>query len=342
MAAILRKEHVGTAARTTLSADITAGALTFSAPSGGGTGYPTGAGGNFIITIDRDVAGKEEKVLCSSRAGDVFTVVALGRGLDGSTGVTHTTGATVEHTTAAYEVDELNAHGADVTRDDHTQYHDSTRHAAVLHTAAMLDNLAVTTAKIDSLAVTASKIAADAVTTVKILDANVTAGKLASDSVTTVKVLDSNITTDKLADAGVTTAKLAANIPLGRLGEAKVTTGQTTSGASSTDLTGLSVTVNVGTSRNLKISAIVPVYSTNTGVCVNIQIKHSSGTILEEIFTRCETSGNVATATGFGTATATGSHTYILSIVRHAGTGNIHTSPSATRPATLLVEDMGG
>ncbi len=125
---VLRTEHSGIAGLTTLASDITAGALAFTVATGGGTGYPTGAVANFLVTLDRDVAGKEEKILCSGRTGDSFTVAASGRGKDQTSAVSHTTGGQVEHTISAYEYDDMNKHLADINVDDHTQYLNNARH----------------------------------------------------------------------------------------------------------------------------------------------------------------------------------------------------------------------
>jgi hypothetical protein len=76
--------------------------------------WPTGTGGfPFFVVIDR---GKptEEKILCSSRTGNVLTVfdngVTNGRAADGTSITTHAANAVIEHCFTATDADEANAH----------------------------------------------------------------------------------------------------------------------------------------------------------------------------------------------------------------------------------------
>lgn len=75
--------------------------------------YPTGSAGPFYIVIDRGEA-TEEKILCSSRSSNTITVyndgLTTGRGADGTTVVTHSNNAAVEHVFTATDADEANAH----------------------------------------------------------------------------------------------------------------------------------------------------------------------------------------------------------------------------------------
>lgn len=123
---VTRRSYVGTAAPTKLAASIAAGDASFSVVAAGGNGYPTGVN-PFVITIDLGLA-TEEKVLCSARVADAFTVTT--RGFDGTTAQSHVSGASVAHTLSATDMDQVNQHGADTTTDDHTQYMrtDGTRH----------------------------------------------------------------------------------------------------------------------------------------------------------------------------------------------------------------------
>lgn len=102
-----RREHVGGAPATALSAGILAAATSFSVTDG--SGYPTGAVGPFFVVIDSGES-TEEKILCASRSGNNFTVAGSGRGADNTTAVDHASGAVVQHVLAALEVDEHNAH----------------------------------------------------------------------------------------------------------------------------------------------------------------------------------------------------------------------------------------
>lgn len=75
--------------------------------------YPTGSPGPFYVVIGRGTA-TEEKILCSSRNANVLTVyndgITTGRGSDGTTVSSHSTGAEIEHIFTATDADEANAH----------------------------------------------------------------------------------------------------------------------------------------------------------------------------------------------------------------------------------------
>lgn len=106
MASYARRDFAGAAPATTLSSDITASSTTISVADG--TGYPTGSGGNFFIVVDRGLS-TEEKILCSSRSGNTFTVVATtGRGADETSASAHSSGAAVEHPGTKTDFDEAN------------------------------------------------------------------------------------------------------------------------------------------------------------------------------------------------------------------------------------------
>ena len=118
--ALSRYEHTGAAPQTGLASGIGSTDTTFTVNSG--TGYPTGAVGKFVICIDAGTAS-EEKILCSARSGTSFTVAASGRGYDGTTAASHSSGSTnVTHVLSAAEIDDASDHIYTTTRDDHTQY----------------------------------------------------------------------------------------------------------------------------------------------------------------------------------------------------------------------------
>ena len=100
----IRKEYNGASIQTTLAVDISAAATSITLTSG--SSYPTGATGPFVISIGRGGAGLEEHILCSSRSGNVLTV--LNRGYDNTTAVTHTAGATVYHIWDAASANQVN------------------------------------------------------------------------------------------------------------------------------------------------------------------------------------------------------------------------------------------
>jgi hypothetical protein len=101
------RSYSGNAKTTTLAAAITNVATTFSVADG--TGYPTGVDGPFVVTLSGGTAG-EEKVLCSARTGNDFTVATGGRGWDGTTAAAHSSLAAVQHTFSATDAREANAH----------------------------------------------------------------------------------------------------------------------------------------------------------------------------------------------------------------------------------------
>lgn len=123
-----RRQYSGNAPATTLSAGINNSVTSIGVTDG--TGYPDGSVGPFFICIDRGLA-TEEKVKCSARSSN--TITASTRGADGTTAFSHSSGANVEHVITKTDADEANAHYADTALDHHTQYHNTTRHAAVSH-----------------------------------------------------------------------------------------------------------------------------------------------------------------------------------------------------------------
>lgn len=76
--------------------------------------WPTGAGSRpFYVVIDRNKAS-EEKILCSSRSGNVITVYNVGltngRGADDTSITAHSVNAVIEHCFTATDAEEANAH----------------------------------------------------------------------------------------------------------------------------------------------------------------------------------------------------------------------------------------
>lgn len=129
--------------------------------------------------------------------------------------------------------------------------------------------------------------------------------------------------------------------PRGVLGYAEITSGQT--GISSeTDLTGLSVAVDVAASRRIKITASVNIRQrTSAGIAI-VRIKEGS--------TNLRRADNELAIDDFATAQVTrviespsvGSHTYKLTALTTAGTVDINADDDVTHgPASILVEDIG-
>lgn len=101
-----RREYVS-GKPTTLSANISSVATTITIADG--TNWPTGATGNFFVTIAANTAG-EERVLCSARSGNIVTVASGGRGADGTTASAHSLGDTIWPSFSATDADEANRH----------------------------------------------------------------------------------------------------------------------------------------------------------------------------------------------------------------------------------------
>lgn len=114
-----RREFRGGAVPLTLAADLTANATTFNVV-GDPTSWPTGATAPFYVELDREENGLAEKVLVTTRTGN--TMLGVTRGVDDTTAVAHTAGATIEHVLDSDSIDEANAHVNDDTRHDHSQY----------------------------------------------------------------------------------------------------------------------------------------------------------------------------------------------------------------------------
>lgn len=144
-----RREFSGNAVPTTVTSAIDNAALTINIASA--TGWPTGATGPFIVTIDQGLA-TEEKIEVANRTGLVLTATPTGRGHDNTAAVGHGPGAPIEHTMAARDLSEANAHAADQTRDDHPQYFNAARHLTEVHV--------ISTGELEDAAVTYVKLAA--------------------------------------------------------------------------------------------------------------------------------------------------------------------------------------
>lgn len=86
---------------TTLSGSITN--VDASCTVASSSGYPTAP---FVAIIDKDTAS-EEVVLVTNVAGTTWTIT---RGYDGTTGLSHTSGASVQHGVSAIEFREANTH----------------------------------------------------------------------------------------------------------------------------------------------------------------------------------------------------------------------------------------
>jgi hypothetical protein len=107
------RNFVNGAPLITLSVAVNTSAVTLSVAST--AGYPAAP---FTIALERGTVN-EEVVLCTALNATTFTVI---RGWDGTTAKNHSIGAAIEHTSAAIDYNEANAHVNDTTTDVHPQY----------------------------------------------------------------------------------------------------------------------------------------------------------------------------------------------------------------------------
>jgi len=147
-----RRYYSSVAQRTSLTNDITNSQTTIVVVAV--TGFP--ASFPYTLILDQDTIN-EEVVEVSSRSGTTLTVT---RGVDGTSAVSHSAGAVVNHGVSARDFDEPNAfiNGTGVV------------------TEAMLATGSVTNTKIGSQAVTAAKIGSESATNGQTLVANGSGG----------------------------------------------------------------------------------------------------------------------------------------------------------------------
>jgi hypothetical protein len=109
-----RRYYSSTAARTTLSSGINSSvtSITVASTSGFPASFP------YTLIIDQDLV-TEEIVTVTAASGTTLTVT---RGVDGTSGVSHSASAPVNHGVSARDFDEPNAHVNDTSTDVHGQY----------------------------------------------------------------------------------------------------------------------------------------------------------------------------------------------------------------------------
>ena len=102
-----KREFVGGAVRTTLTANIAANTIGMVDVLSGST-FPTGGAKPFVIALARGTA-TEEKVLINIRSGNTFDIhPTSGRGYDGTTASAHPAGTTVDHVLDAVFLQHIN------------------------------------------------------------------------------------------------------------------------------------------------------------------------------------------------------------------------------------------
>lgn len=265
MTAIVRKEYKGAAPQTTVATQFNSSAVSLVFTDL--TGYPTGSVGPFYVVVGEGLSN-EEQIYCASRTGNTITVASPSdRGANGTTAGAHAIGETVNHVFTAADADDANKHAADTTRDDHTQYHTTARHAAVSHligthlptpgNPATVGTSASpgssTTAAREDHVHALSNAVADATngiglfggvlyarvdgTSVRIngagaMEVDPSVGTVTDGSITTPKLAASAVTTAKITDANVTTAKIATGaITSALIADGTIATADIASGA---------------------------------------------------------------------------------------------------------------
>jgi hypothetical protein len=143
-----------------------------------------------------------------------------------------------------------------------------------------------------------------------------------------------------LAQAGdAYTAANHARMPGGWIGWAQVTTDQASIDAL-TDLTGLSVTVTANSSRLIRVTGQISLLTDGTGNEAQGYIREGT-TKLAEIGPGAVAAGTAGVITASAILEASsGSHTYKLS-AEPIDEVSVTMKASATRPAFILVEDLG-
>jgi hypothetical protein len=110
----MRRSYEGAAPAAQLTTDLASSTAALTIFCTDLTNWPTGVGGYpFYIVINRGKVN-EEKILCSSRTGNVLTVYDVGlvngRAADDTSISAHTANSVVEHIFTATDADEANAH----------------------------------------------------------------------------------------------------------------------------------------------------------------------------------------------------------------------------------------
>lgn len=124
-----RRAYAGGAAATTISATINSTATTITIA--GYTGWPSGAN-PFYIVIDPGNAS-EEKILVT-RTGSTDTTLNVqsgGRGVDGTTASSHSSGATIYPVFTAVDADEANTVASTLTTKGDVLAHTGSAHTRV-------------------------------------------------------------------------------------------------------------------------------------------------------------------------------------------------------------------
>jgi hypothetical protein len=110
----MRREYRGGARAATLSQPLGGSTADLTIFCSDLSNWPTGINDRpFFVVIGRETP-LEEKILCSSRSGNVLTIfnsgLVNGRGSDDTTISAHSTGSVIEHVFTATDANEANLH----------------------------------------------------------------------------------------------------------------------------------------------------------------------------------------------------------------------------------------
>lgn len=138
----------------------------------------------------------------------------------------------------------------------------------------------------------------------------------------------------------VLTAANVNRLPGGWIGYNEVTANQTGITAE-VDLTGITVSPTVGSSRRIRVTVELSLASSVANDVATLNIKEGA-TYLQVREVHLPVGGATAMITASVVLTPTsGAHAYKASLARAAGTGTINTAASAARPAFIVVDDLG-
>lgn len=137
----------------------------------------------------------------------------------------------------------------------------------------------------------------------------------------------------------LTAYMLLARFPWGALGYAQVTANQTGI-TTQVDVTGLSVTVTVGTGRRIKITAYTAA-ALSTVTTDNCEITINEGATQLSQANTIGGNGGAELLAQVVIQPSAGSHTYKVTALRALGTGSMTFSANANYPGFILVEDIG-
>jgi len=151
------------------------------------------------------------------------------------------------------------------------------------------------------------------------------------------------IATELGAEPSGTYATLAARLnalPRGLVASASVNTSQG-SITTVTNLTGLSVSFTAATDRKYRVTATVEILDSASSSVYVLAVKDGAFTVHRSTGVNGHTGSVTNTIVSPPIFSYPGSRTWRLTLERVSGTGTLSTTPSATYPAHITVEDIG-